>query len=77
MDTNQMPQTPRQRYEADLAKPGFVKDPAQAHTVVALDLLYQHLLKRPSLAWWRRLLGQNQAPLKGLYLWGSVGRGKT
>jgi cell division protein ZapE len=71
------PQTPRQRYEADLHKPGFVKDPAQAHAVAALDLLYQHLLQRPPLPWWRRLLGQRQAPVKGLYLWGSVGRGKT
>ncbi|MGH8371820.1 MAG: cell division protein ZapE [Gammaproteobacteria bacterium] len=77
MDINQAPQTPRQRYEADLKKPGFVKDPAQAHAVAALELLYQHLLKRPPLSWWRRLLGQTQAPLKGLYLWGSVGRGKT
>lgn len=72
-----MPLTPRQHYEADLCKPGFVKDPAQAHAVAALDLLYQHLLKRPALPWWRSLLGQTQPPLKGLYLWGSVGRGKT
>ncbi|MGH8282668.1 MAG: cell division protein ZapE [Gammaproteobacteria bacterium] len=69
--------TPRQRYEADLAKPGFVKDAAQARAVAALDLLYEHLLKRPPLSWWRRALGQVQSPLKGLYLWGSVGRGKT
>ncbi|MGH8397533.1 MAG: cell division protein ZapE [Gammaproteobacteria bacterium] len=69
--------TPRQRYEADLAKPGFVKDAAQARTVAALDLLYEHLLTRPPLSGWRRALGQTQSPLKGLYLWGSVGRGKT
>ena len=71
------PLTPRQRYEADLAKPGFVEDAAQVKTVAALDLLYHHLLARPPLAWWRSLLGQTQSPLKGLYLWGAVGRGKT
>lgn len=77
MHDDRMPQTPRQRYETDLHKPGFVKDPAQAHAVAALDTLYQHLVKRPPLPWWRRMLGRTQAPPKGLYLWGSVGRGKT
>ncbi|MGA9853291.1 MAG: cell division protein ZapE [Gammaproteobacteria bacterium] len=77
MNDEHKPLTPRQRYEADLAKPGFVKDAAQARAVAALDLLYEHLLKRPPLPWWRRVLGQTQLSLKGLYLWGNVGRGKT
>ena len=50
--------TPRQRYEADLITPGFVRDPAQMRAVAALDILYRHLLKRPPPPWWRRLLGQ-------------------
>ena len=45
--------------------------------VAALDVLYHFLLKRPPLPAWRRLLGRSQPPLKGLYLWGAVGRGKT
>jgi cell division protein ZapE len=77
MDSNLLPPTPRQRYEADLAKPGFVKDSAQAKAVAALDVLYHFLIKRPPLPRWRRWLGKTQAPLRGLYLWGSVGRGKT
>jgi len=77
MDSIAMRLTPRQRYEADLKKPGFVKDAAQIKAVAALDVLYHFLLKRPPLPRWRRLLGQTQSPLKGLYLWGSVGRGKT
>lgn len=77
MDSMSMPLTPRQRYEADLAKPGFVNDAAQRKTVAALDLLYHSLLNRQPLPRWRRWLGQTQIPLKGLYLWGSVGRGKT
>ncbi|HET7921547.1 MAG TPA: cell division protein ZapE [Gammaproteobacteria bacterium] len=71
------PQTPRQRYEADLRKPGFVRDTAQAHAVAALDLLYQRLLSQPALPWWRRLLGSAPTSHKGLYLWGGVGRGKS
>lgn len=71
------PLTPRQRYEADLARPGFVKDAAQTRAVAALDGLYRFLLKRPPPPGWRRLLGHAQTPLKGLYLWGAVGRGKT
>ncbi|MGB9429965.1 MAG: cell division protein ZapE [Gammaproteobacteria bacterium] len=77
MNDAHTPLSPKQRYEADLAKPGFVKDAAQARTVAALDLLYHHLLQRPPLSGWRRLLKQAQPPLKGLYLWGNVGRGKT
>ncbi|MDE2346719.1 MAG: AFG1 family ATPase, partial [Gammaproteobacteria bacterium] len=72
-----MLQTPRQRYEADLAMPGFARDAAQLKAVAALDLLFHSLLKRAPLPGWRRWLGQSQGPLKGLYLWGSVGRGKT
>ncbi|MGH8293861.1 MAG: cell division protein ZapE [Gammaproteobacteria bacterium] len=77
MNDSQIPLSPKQRYQADLSKPGFVKDAAQTRAVAALDLLYEHLLKRPPLPWWRRALGQTQSSLKGLYLWGSVGRGKT
>lgn len=77
MDAARQAQTPRERYQSDLAKPGFVKDPAQAQAVAALDLLHRHLIQQPPLSWWRRLLGQPQPPVKGLYLWGSVGRGKT
>lgn len=77
MNDVRLPQTPRQRYEADLDKRGFIRDPAQAKAVAALDLLYQHLTQHPSTPWWRRLLGQPQKSIKGLYLWGSVGRGKT
>ena len=64
MDITRMSPTPRQRYEADLAKPGFVKDAAQVRAVAALDMLYHFLLKRPPLPRWRCWLGQPQPPLK-------------
>jgi cell division protein ZapE len=71
------PETPRQRYEADLARYGFQRDPAQEKAVAALDQLQARLLAEPADPWWRRLLGRPVPPVKGLYLWGGVGRGKT
>ena len=69
-------QTPRQRYEADLRQHGFLRDPAQDRAVSALDTLYGRLLATPRPGW-RRWLGREAPSVKGLYLWGGVGRGKT
>src|SRR5215210_6953566 len=69
-------------HRALVAKGTIERDPAQAATVAKLDLLLaaleQHRLARKSsaLGW---LFGQ-RAPVetpRGLYIWGSVGRGKT
>jgi cell division protein ZapE len=67
--------TPRERYARDLARPGFVADAAQARAVDALQAVHEELVaKRPK----RRLVGALRwPPVRGLYLWGSVGRGKT
>jgi cell division protein ZapE len=77
MNDAHSPLTPKQRYAADLNRTGFVKDRAQEKAVAALDLLYQHLRQRPAVPWWRQWFRQAPAPLRGVYLWGSVGRGKT
>lgn len=63
---------PRARYAADLARPGFKPDPAQAAAVDALQGVYDALVASPP-----RLLRQRWKPVPGLYLWGGVGRGKT
>jgi len=65
---------PRDRYARALARPGFSADAAQARAVDALQKVYEELVaKRP-----RRRLGAPRWPrVAGLYLWGSVGRGKT
>jgi cell division protein ZapE len=57
-------------------------DPAQERAIAALDRLYRELLAAEApLRGWRkhvaRLTGRETAPVRGLYLWGSVGRGKT
>ncbi|MBS0365410.1 MAG: AFG1 family ATPase [Proteobacteria bacterium] len=69
-------------YRSQLAQRGFASDPAQATVLAALDDLRQRLLayRRPPplLRGLRRLTGRTAAPaVRGLYLWGSVGRGKT
>jgi cell division protein ZapE len=75
-------QSPLQKYHALLESPGFAHDPAQEHVVALLEDLYRQLCPR-----WAerggllsRLLprGRRQPqPVRGLYLWGGVGRGKT
>jgi cell division protein ZapE len=74
----------RRQYEAALAGHGYAPDPAQQQAIARLDDLAKRLRaangrRRNPLA---RLLGRWRAadePVveRGLYLWGSVGRGKT
>ncbi len=79
---------PLSRYQADLQRPGFAQDAAQALAVDKLQSLYlrlcEHDQRRRGLmargrAVTRSLLGkpaQHQLE-RGLYFWGGVGRGKT
>lgn len=69
--------SPRQRYERDLQKDGFVSDRAQAHAVDALQRVHDDLLSAPPR---KRLMSGSRLiwpRVPGLYLWGGVGRGKT
>jgi cell division protein ZapE len=76
-----MPESPLNRYLRDLKKPEFEKDAAQRIAVDNLQRLYEEMLSQPrsSKSWWAKLRGSEQAitPIKGLYFWGGVGRGKT
>lgn len=71
--------TPLARYKADLARPDFFHDPAQEEAVRHLQRLYDDLVAsdqtRPGLL--GKLLKKKPEPIKGLYFWGGVGRGKT
>lgn len=75
--------TPGERYASDLEREGFRHDAAQAEAVALLDDLHARLLEpvdEPGLgARLRGLLGAPapREPVRGLYLWGGVGRGKT
>ena len=56
---------------------GFSPDDAQNAAARALDELARMLAARRAPGILGRLRGGRRAPVRGLYLWGSVGRGKT
>jgi cell division protein ZapE len=68
-------------YRRRVDKGELAVDAAQARAVEALERLYRDLLRAPPRRGLRqrlaKLAGKTRAPVRGLYLWGSVGRGKT
>ena len=80
---------PYERYRRDLQRDGFQHDPAQERAVRYLQTIYDQLVARPEPAaskkpgLFSRLVGRDkptvagQPTVRGLYLWGGVGRGKT
>lgn len=72
--------TPLERYQADLKRPDFFHDAAQEAAVRHLQRLYDDLVtsQRNGSGLLGKLFGKKQQePIKGLYFWGGVGRGKT
>jgi len=77
--------TPLERYQADLQRDDFSRDPAQEMAVMKLQGLYDRLLSASNpqsnklFGLFRSKLKKAKAiePIKGLYFWGGVGRGKT
>lgn len=78
--------TPLERYQADLQKPGFARDAAQQRAVEHLQQLYDALVAAESAGEPSGLVGRIKSrwlrpkkvePIRGLYFWGGVGRGKT
>lgn len=70
---------PVQRYQSDLDKNRIQKDPLQALAVVKTQLLFDDLMAiadtKPSFL--DKLLKRKKKSIRGLYLWGGTGRGKT
>lgn len=65
-------------YERECQRHGYVADPAQQRIVALLDELRGRLLEPRTNSFIKTLLGGGQRELeRGLYIWGSVGRGKT
>lgn len=70
-------------YQADLKRPEFRHDPAQEAAVRALARVQSELVERYEAAREAgglarfRLARQARVPVRGLYMWGGVGRGKT
>ncbi|MBE3465250.1 AFG1 family ATPase [Enterobacter cloacae complex sp. I1] len=81
--------SPASRYQLALNEGTHQPDDVQREAVNRLEMMYQALTAKPAeveqssglKAAFGRLLGkkapQAQAPVRGLYMWGGVGRGKT
>lgn len=81
-----LPCTPLQRYQQDLLQASFSYDPAQEQAVALLQALYEKLLEQNAkvggcsvLHRLKKYFGSPRSvvPVRGLYFWGGVGRGKT
>ncbi|MFZ2290156.1 MAG: cell division protein ZapE [Halopseudomonas yangmingensis] len=71
--------TPLERYQSDLQRPDFIHDPAQQRAVEHLQRLFDELVASENTRKGGLLgkLRKRREPVKGLYFWGGVGRGKT
>jgi len=75
--------SPLSRYQEDLKDPKFRKDSAQQLAVENLQRLFEELIAYTppeKKGWFGSLLkksNEDLKPIKGLYFWGGVGRGKT
>jgi len=69
--------SPLARYQQSVDSGAFTHDPDQLPVVRALDELWQELQRGRGASLIDRLRRQRPAPVRGLYLWGAVGRGKT
>ena len=73
-----MPTGTLARYEQLIANGELNADPDQRHTVERLDQLQRELEAVPprgSLLW--RMVSKRPEPVRGIYMWGGVGRGKS
>ena len=72
---------PLERYRTQVAASAIDADPAQEVIVHEFERLYRDLLKdqrpRGIKRWLTRFGNSATEPVRGIYLWGTVGRGKT
>ena len=70
----------RQAYEESLQREGHVRDPAQLDVISRFEDLQQRIAaQKPRRGGLRTMFFRSgpREPVRGLYLWGGVGRGKT
>ena len=68
---------PSDRYAALLAAGELKPDADQRAAVAVLDRVAAELARKPRSGLLGRLAGKSPAPVRGVYMWGGVGRGKS
>lgn len=70
---------PSQAYRLGVEQGRWQSDPVQLEVLTELDRIHDQLLERRQAGLFTRLARRlrGEAPVRGLYLWGGVGRGKT
>jgi cell division protein ZapE len=70
---------PIEKYHEKLKLQNFKYDAAQEAAVELIQKLYDDLVVTPQFkpGWWYKLFNLKVIPVRGLYFWGGVGRGKT
>ncbi|CAG9295608.1 cell division protein ZapE [Celerinatantimonas diazotrophica] len=77
--------SPKQRYKKDISEQKIVFDAAQMQVVDELERVHRAFSQPkpdslvPKTRWWQRFTAKTTLndPIRGVYLWGGVGRGKT
>jgi cell division protein ZapE len=69
--------SPLNRYQELAGSGNFISDPDQTQVVMALDSLWHALQRHRHPTLLDRLRRNKPEYIQGLYIWGSVGRGKT
>lgn len=70
--------TPSQAYAQGVARGAWQDDPAQHAALRELDRIHDQLLEAADVGWREKLsFWKKPEPVRGLYFWGGVGRGKT
>ena len=81
--TKDFPKTPMECYQYEIENLGFVPDSAQEFVAKHLQKIYDDLIEKHTrkssalIKLFTSLRSSSDIPVKGLYLWGGVGRGKT
>ncbi|HPF72434.1 MAG TPA: cell division protein ZapE [Xanthomonadaceae bacterium] len=68
---------PSDAYTEGVTSGRWQADPAQKEALASLDRIHDELITARPAGLLDRLFGRGAMPARGLYLWGSVGRGKT
>lgn len=69
--------SPLGQYQSLIETRAFDADAAQAAAIAALDRLWHECVEPRRQGWLSRIIGERPAGIRGIYMWGGVGRGKT